>query len=135
MQLWKRGLPSSRCSLHKSSREEGQDNSPQQDTCFSGSSFRFEEVSFLTLSLVPGETRASTFGGFPPQSLESNLADKITSRRCIFLSKHNYQTPSLENQGLSDKPQSSQLQNHVKHLKSVRSKYFLFPFEVLILKI
>ena len=132
MQLQKLGLPSSRCYRHRSSRQEGQANSPQQEASLGGIIFKVEEVSFLTLSLMLGGTMKSSFRDFPPQFLESDLAEKLASRRVIFLSKQNYQTPILENQGFSDKTQVRQLWNQIGHLKLVRSKYFLFPFGVLI---
>ena len=132
MQQQKLALPSSRYYLCRSSRKEGQANFPQQGASFSGSILRIGEVSFLTLSLVSGGTRASIFGGFPPQSSKKDLTQKLASKRCIFSSKQNSQTPSLGNQGFSGKPQVSQLQNQVGCLKSIRSKSLLFPFEVLI---
>ena len=132
VQQWKLVLPISRCYIHISSRKQGQDKLPQQGAYFGGSSFIFQEVSFLTLSLVPTETRASIFGGFPSQYLESDLAKRLASRRRIFMYKQNSKTPSLENQGFYEKPQVSHLQNQVKHLKSVRYKAFLFLFDFLI---
>ena len=134
MQQWKLGLPSSRYSLHGSSRKDGQDKSPQEGTYFGGSIIKLGYVSIFQCETVEEETRASSFRVFTPQFSEKDLTKQLASRRCIFLSTQNFKTPSLENQGFSNKSQVSQLRNQVGYLKLVRSKSLIFPFEVLISK-